>query len=85
MGKGMGGIQYIKDLIEKYPNDSDLGRALRNSIISRESLSELPPLEQGNKKGIVIGVDFDGTCVTHDFPYVGKDIGSVPVLKRMCE
>jgi hypothetical protein len=37
MGKGMGGIQYIKDLIEKYPNDSDLGRALRNSIISRES------------------------------------------------
>lgn len=85
MGKGMGGIQYIKDLIEKYPNDSDLGRALRNSIISRESLSELHPLEQGNKKGIVIGVDFDGTCVTHDFPYVGKDIGSVPVLKRMCE
>jgi len=30
-------------------------------------------------------VDFDGTCVTHDFPFVGKDIGSVPVLKKLVE
>ena len=28
-------------------------------------------------------VDFDGTCVTHDFPRIGKDIGAVPVLKKM--
>lgn len=28
-------------------------------------------------------VDFDGTCVTHDYPRVGKDIGAVPVLKRL--
>ena len=34
---------------------------------------------------IVICVDFDGTCVTHDFPYIGKDIGSVPVLKEIVE
>lgn len=34
-------------------------------------------------KSIVIAVDFDGTCVTHDFPNVGKDIGAVPVLKRL--
>jgi hypothetical protein len=32
---------------------------------------------------MVIAVDFDGTCVTHDYPRVGKDIGSVPVLKRL--
>ena len=30
-----------------------------------------------------IAVDFDGTCVTHDFPRVGKDIGAVPVLKEL--
>lgn len=31
----------------------------------------------------VIAVDFDGTCVTHEFPEVGKDIGAVPVLKDL--
>lgn len=30
-----------------------------------------------------INIDFDGTCVTHSFPEVGNDIGSVPVLKRL--
>jgi hypothetical protein len=30
-----------------------------------------------------ICIDFDGTCVTHEFPKVGKDIGAVPVLKRL--
>ena len=33
--------------------------------------------------GYVIGVDFDGTVVTHMYPYVGRDIGAVPVLKRI--
>jgi hypothetical protein len=28
-----------------------------------------------------IGIDFDGTCVTHEYPRVGRDIGAVPVLK----
>lgn len=32
-----------------------------------------------------IVVDFDGTVVTHDYPRVGKDIGSVPVLKKLVE
>lgn len=32
---------------------------------------------------MVIAVDFDGTCVTHEFPKVGKDIGAVPVLKEL--
>lgn len=34
---------------------------------------------------MVIAVDFDGTCTTHDFPRVGKDIGAIPVLKRLVE
>lgn len=32
---------------------------------------------------MTILIDFDGTCVTHDFPNVGKDIGAVPVLKKL--
>ena len=36
-------------------------------------------------KPITINIDFDGTCVTHDFPRVGKEIGAVPVLKRLVE
>jgi len=34
---------------------------------------------------MIIAVDFDGTCVTHDFPRVGRDIGAVPVLKKILE
>jgi len=32
---------------------------------------------------MIIAIDFDGTCVTHDYPRVGTDIGSVPVLKQL--
>jgi hypothetical protein len=32
-----------------------------------------------------IVIDFDGTCVTHEFPNVGKDIGAAPVLKKLIE
>lgn len=31
----------------------------------------------------VIAIDFDGTCVTHEYPKVGKDIGAVPVIKKL--
>jgi len=29
---------------------------------------------------IKVGLDFDGTCVTHEYPKIGKDIGAVPIL-----
>lgn len=32
-----------------------------------------------------IAVDFDGTCVTHEYPNVGRDIGAVPVLKKLID
>lgn len=32
-----------------------------------------------------ICLDFDGTCVSHEFPKIGKDIGAVPVLKELTE
>lgn len=28
-------------------------------------------------------IDFDGTCVKHEFPDIGEDIGAVPVLKKL--
>jgi hypothetical protein len=34
---------------------------------------------------MTINIDFDGTAVTHDFPRVGKDIGSQKVLKKLVE
>lgn len=34
---------------------------------------------------LTIAVDFDGTCVSHEYPRVGKDIGAVPVLRRLVE
>lgn len=32
-----------------------------------------------------IGIDFDGTCVTHEYPKIGKDIGAIPVLKSLVQ
>lgn len=32
-----------------------------------------------------ICVDFDGTCVTHEFPNIGVDIGAQRVLKRIID
>lgn len=34
---------------------------------------------------MLVAVDFDGTCVTHDYPNIGKDIGAVSVLKKIVE
>ena len=30
-----------------------------------------------------IAIDFDGTCVTHEYPNIGKDIGAIPVLQQL--
>lgn len=34
-------------------------------------------------KGTIIAVDFDGTCVTHEYPKVGRDVGATSVLKEL--
>lgn len=36
-------------------------------------------------KRYTIAVDFDGTCVTHDFPRVGKEIGAIKPLRALCD
>lgn len=32
-----------------------------------------------------IAVDFDGTCVTHEYPFIGKKIGAAPVLRELAK
>jgi len=34
---------------------------------------------------MTFNIDFDGTVVTHAFPHVGKDIGAIPVLKKLTD
>lgn len=34
---------------------------------------------------MTINIDFDGTCVTHDFPRIGKSIGAEKVLRRLVD
>jgi hypothetical protein len=34
---------------------------------------------------MIYAVDFDGSCVTHEYPEIGQDIGAVPVLRRLVE
>ena len=36
-------------------------------------------------EALIIAIDFDGTCVTHEYPRVGRDIGAVPVLRELAE
>lgn len=32
---------------------------------------------------MIIAIDFDGTVVSNEFPFVGKDIGAIPILKEL--
>jgi len=34
---------------------------------------------------MIIGIDFDGTCVTHEFPNIGKSIGAEPILRKLVQ
>lgn len=42
-------------------------------------------MARGDKNScMIIAVDFDGTCVEHDYPAVGMDVeGAVDVLRRL--
>jgi len=34
---------------------------------------------------MIIAIDFDGTCVTHEYPEIGKDIGAQDVLRKLVD
>ena len=38
-----------------------------------------------NLANTIIAVDFDGTCVTHEFPKIGREIGAARVLKLLVD
>ena len=44
-------------------------------------IPKVPPITA--KEEIPICVDFDGTCVTHDYPNLGKDVGAQEVLQEL--
>lgn len=46
-------------------------------------LQTVQPFPMKKPTRYVIAVDFDGTCVSHDYPRIGHDIGAVPVLRRL--
>lgn len=35
------------------------------------------------KRTMIIAIDFDGTCVKHEYPEIGGDIGALPVLRKL--
>jgi len=43
------------------------------------------PTNNKNKNTLLIAVDFDGTCVTHEYPNVGRFIGAQGVLRRITD
>ena len=32
---------------------------------------------------LIIAIDFDGTCVTHEYPEIGEGIGAAPVMRAL--
>ncbi len=56
---------------------------MNSNCTSLEDWTGLRKVE--NPDGFFIAVDFDGTCVTHDYPQIGQDIGAQDVLKRIVE
>ena len=36
-------------------------------------------------EGVVFGLDYDGSCVCHEYPKVGRDIGAQRVLHRIVD
>lgn len=48
--------------------------------------SRIQKFNKINKENMaIIGIDFDGTCVTDLFPYVGDNIGVASVLRKLAD
>lgn len=55
--------------------------AIMNRTMSDEHIKTLKPHKPIPSH--IIAVDFDGTCVTHDYPDVGDEIGAAPILRAL--
>nr|DAN61573.1 MAG TPA: nucleotidase 5'-nucleotidase [Caudoviricetes sp.] len=48
--------------------------------------SRIQKFNKINKENMaIIGINFDGTCVTDLFPYVGDNIGAASVLRKLAD
>lgn len=48
--------------------------------------SRIQKFNKINKENMaIIGIDFDGTCVTDLYPYVGNNIGAASVLRKLAD
>ena len=47
-------------------------------------MNATPRLHETTKSKMMdIGIDFDGTCVTHEYPLIGRPVGAEPVLMEL--
>lgn len=73
------------ELTKKYPATSGPKHSnvsIADIIKTQQKTEEQAPVKP--KPKYVVGVDFDGTCVTHEFPKIGKDNRfAVEVLKQI--
>lgn len=65
-------------MARKVPEEESYRRADEESRIQK--------FNKINKENMaIIGIDFDGTCVTDLFPYVGDNIGAASVLRKLAD
>lgn len=65
-------------MAREVPEGESYRRAVKESRIQK--------FNKINKENMaIIGIDFDGTCVTDLFPYVGDNIGAASVLRKLAD
>lgn len=65
-------------MAREVPEEESYRRAVKESRIQK--------FNKINKENMaIIGIDFDGTCVTDLFPYVGDNIGAASVLRKLAD
>lgn len=71
-------MNKIEELENKLKEEKSYRRADEESRIQK--------FNKINKENMaIIGIDFDGTCVTDLFPYVGDNIGAASVLRKLAD
>lgn len=65
-------------MAREVPEGESYRRAVKESGIQK--------FNKINKENMaIIGIDFDGTCVTDLYPYVGNNIGAASVLRKLAD
>ena len=65
-------------MAREVPKEESYRRVVKESRIQK--------FNKINKENMaIIGIDFDGTCVTDLFPYVGDNIGAASVLRKLAD